>query len=93
MSYAYDSPEYFEDEWESKEVRKMQDRLDDCAEFLKAVVGDLYSKEPLDRGLLEWRLDELCDKLGVDINVGTLQIERRNYTIGSLAHFMAACPI
>jgi hypothetical protein len=91
--FQYDAPDYYEDEYVAKEVKQLQDKIDECGEFLSAIVDALYSKEPLDKSLLEWRLDELCHKLGVKINAGTLEIERRNTTISSLALFMASSPI
>lgn len=94
MSYGFRSPEYddcpyYEDEYVSKEVSNLEDKLLDCSQFLQAIVDDLYSESPLDKSLLEWRLDELCAKLGVKINEGSLKIERTNHTIGQLAQLMS----
>jgi hypothetical protein len=91
-SYSLDGPEYSDYCETPREQKLLEDRIEDAANFLGAIINDLYSKQPLDKGLLEWRLDELCDKLGVPINVGTLEIERRNSTIESLAQYMARSP-
>lgn len=50
--------------------------IDNCRDHLKEVVKQLYTKEPLDKGVLEKCLDELCYYLKVDINEGELRIKR-----------------
>jgi hypothetical protein len=91
-SYWLDGPYNDDCDDTPPEQRKLEERIDESGYLLKEIIKALYGKEDLDKSALEWHIDELCDKLGVKINVGTLEIERRNATIGSIAHFMANVP-
>ncbi len=46
-------------------------------ELLQKVVDQLYSKSPIDTDDLEWHLDELCFAIGIQLNPGDLNIQRK----------------
>lgn len=69
------------DEWEHEErgyvhVSHMPD-TELMGDKLEIIVKQLYSKTHLDKATLESALDDLCDLLGVKVNEGDLQIERK----------------
>jgi hypothetical protein len=64
------------DSYSCKECQEKDQTLDNAASFLEAIVKQLYSKDTLDRNLLEFQLDELCHYLGVKTVPGDLTITR-----------------
>jgi hypothetical protein len=64
--------------YQCSDCEPVEQKLNDAKEYLEAVVDMLYSKQPLDRGLLESNLDELCALIGIKIGVGELQVQRTN---------------
>lgn len=80
--YAPDS--YYEQDccerYDCRECREKEQDIENAADFCKAIMEQLYSKEKLDEELLEFRLGELCAYLGVKIKVSPfndIQIQRK----------------
>jgi hypothetical protein len=60
-----------------KDCQKHEQKLDSASDWLAEVVSQLYSESPLDNAKLERALDELCWLLGVKLDEGFLQVERK----------------
>lgn len=61
---------------ECKECLEKDQLLDEAHGYLEEIVKQLYSRESLDRSILEHCLDELCFLLKVKMNTSDLNIVR-----------------
>lgn len=59
------------------QCRETAQRFDECQDFLKDIVHQLYSGFELDLGSLEKNLEELCHYMSVRLPTNDLQIMRR----------------
>lgn len=72
----YEEPFDFEEKFDYR-VEMMRENRDTAAKGLQDILEILYGFQHLDLFQLEWHLDELCYTLGVKMNVGELNIERK----------------
>ena len=66
--------------YSKKECRcclEKEQTMDHAANYLEAIVKQLYNKETLDAFHLEYCLDELCHLMGVKTIAGDLQVQRK----------------
>lgn len=59
--------------------------IDESEEFLDEIVQQLYSKESLNKAVLQHCLEELCFRLKVKLPMGELQVDRKKSELFSLA--------
>jgi hypothetical protein len=60
-----------------KQCEKNEQTFDLARDYLKEIIGELYSTAVLDKNKLECALDELCWLLGIRTIDGEIQVDRK----------------
>lgn len=74
---------FYADEYEPACVQDCPDCLEkdetlsECEKYLKSIVNELYSRDPLDLDLLENHLEDLCHLFRMNIPKEPIQIVRK----------------
>lgn len=72
--YEYDSA--YEPEYRCKKCEEKEQLLDEAAQFMQTIVEQLYSRDTLDKPVLQHCIEELCGILRVKNQHSILQIAR-----------------
>lgn len=74
--------DYFDDDQPTyEEVMKVEQRLDDSAEWFREVIEYLYGKKPFNENNFERALDELGSYLGVRLPTTDLKVQAKTENV------------
>ena len=86
LMYYWETPDYlleppYDECDECKNCLHHEQSKDDCKDYLKGVIEQIYSDKPLDLAKLEFCLDNLCFHLEVKKNLSEPKVVRKNVSV------------
>lgn len=75
--YSYDYDSAYEPEYRCKKCEEKEQMLDEAAHFMQGIIDQLYSRDTLDKPVLQHCIEELCSILQIKTQHSTLQIARQ----------------
>ena len=57
-------------DYECPDFEKLSTQVHEAKEFFEDLIKDFYALSPINEGDFEWRVEEICDRLGLKFPVG-----------------------